>query len=387
MPSILTIDAETFYSREFSLTKLTTEAYVRSPLFETIGVSFKINDGPTTWFKGPDVAEAMTSLDWSDKLVLAQHCAFDAAILAWHYNVKPLAWLDTLGMSRALFPHEKSHSLAAQAKRMGIGTKGDEVLNALGKRYADFSPEELQRYGDYCMNDTELTYALFQRYMAMGFPKQELKLIDMTIRMFVEPVLELDAPLLRKHLTEVRCRKQELLEAVRDNMLQTADPDAVHAVFTDGLEGIKKLLMSNPKFAAELEQTRWGLLSLKASLWLLQRSWTAGRNARGDRQGAAELGKWLLHLLAEEAKALQLPRYLQQPEDLAEQSPRMERLLVWLHLARGVLELAEVDRLYGELAKLHELARQPLDEEAREFRVQQTQRVWTLKGWKQLLRH
>lgn len=254
MPSILTIDFESFYSREFSLTKLTTEAYVRSPLFETIGVSFKINDGPTTWFKGPDVAEAMTPLDWSDKLVLAQNCAFDAAILAWRYNVKPLAWLDTLGMSRALFPHEKSHSLAAQAKRMGIGTKGDEVLNALGKRYVDFSPEELQRYGDYCMNDTELTYALFQRYMAMGFPKQELKLIDMTIRMFVEPVLELDAPLLRKHLTEVRCRKQELLEAVRDNMLQNADPDAVHAVFTEGLEGIKKLLMSNPKFAAELER-------------------------------------------------------------------------------------------------------------------------------------
>ncbi|WP_313225693.1 CYTH domain-containing protein [Stutzerimonas chloritidismutans] len=138
------------------------------------------------------------------------------------------------------------------------------------------------------------------------------------------------------------------------------------------------------QFAEELGQTRWGLLSLKASLWLLQRSWTEGRNARGDRQGAAELGKWLLHLLAEEAKSLQLPRYQQQPEDLAEQSPRMERLLVWLHLARSVLELPEVDRLYGELAKLHELARQPIDEQALEMRVEQAHLVWTLKAWKQL---
>ena len=84
------------------------------------------------------------------------------------------------------------------------------------------------------------------------------------------------------------------------------------------------------------------------------------------------------------AKALQLPRYQQQPEDLAEQSPRMERMLVWLHLARGVLELPETDRLYGELAKLHEMARQPLDEAAREQRVEQAHRVWTLKARKLL---
>ena len=140
------------------------------------------------------------------------------------------------------------------------------------------------------------------------------------------------------------------------------------------------------QFGAELAETRWGLFSLKASLWLLQRDWTAERNARGARQGSAELGKWLLHLLAEEARAMQLPRYQQQPEDLAEQAPRMERLLVWLHLARSVLELPEVDRLYGELAKLHELARQSLDDEARQVRVEQAHRVWTLKAWKQLER-
>ena len=139
------------------------------------------------------------------------------------------------------------------------------------------------------------------------------------------------------------------------------------------------------EFAAELGRTRWGLFSLKASQWLLQRGWTVGRNARGDRQGAAELGKWLMHLLAEEAKALQLPRYQRQPEDLVEQSPRMERLLVWLHLARGVLlELPETDRLYGELAKLHELARQPLTDEARQLRAEQAHIVWTLKAWKLL---
>ena len=81
---------------------------------------------------------------------------------------------------------------------------------------------------------------------------------------------------------------------------------------------------------------------------------------------------------------MQLLRYQQQPEDLAEQRPRMERLLVWLHLARATLELPEADRLFGELAKLYELAGQPLDDELLEARVEQARVVWTLKSWKLL---
>ena len=138
------------------------------------------------------------------------------------------------------------------------------------------------------------------------------------------------------------------------------------------------------QFVDELNQPRWGLFSLRTSLWLLQRGWTAGRNNRGERQGGAELGKWLPRLLAEEAVALQLSRYQQQPEDLAEQRPRMERLLVWLHLARATLELPETDRLYGELSKLYELAQQPLDEEGLQARATQAHTVWTLKPWKML---
>ena len=135
-----------------------------------------------------------------------------------------------------------------------------------------------------------------------------------------------------------------------------------------------------------MAQPRWGLFSLSASLWLLQRAWTAERNNRGNRQGAAELGSWLPRLLAEEAQALQLPRYQQQPEDLAEQRPRMERLLVWLHLARATLELPETDRLYGELAKLYALSSQPLGDEVLDARVDQAHRVWTLKPWKLLMK-
>lgn len=252
MPQIVTIDWETFYSRDFSLTKFTTEEYVRSPQFETIGVSIKIDDGETVWYPKPQVEATLAAIDWSDKMVVCQNTAFDGAIMSWRYGINPMAWFDIMGMSRALYPHEKSHSLAAQANRAEIGQKGDEVLNALGKHYSDFTPEELAKYGEYCNNDVELTYTLFKLYMAQGFPKQELKLLDLTLRMYIEPVLELDLPLLKNHLEEVRERKLTLLETVRDQMLKDANPDFVHTIFSEGTEGIKKLLMSNEKFAETL---------------------------------------------------------------------------------------------------------------------------------------
>jgi inorganic triphosphatase YgiF len=140
------------------------------------------------------------------------------------------------------------------------------------------------------------------------------------------------------------------------------------------------------QFAAELQDTRWGQFSLNSSRWLLAKGWTAERNNRGNRQGAAPLGNWLPTLLAEEGHDLQLNRYQKQPEDLAEQLPRIERLLVWLRLARGVLEVPEVDRLYGELSKLREQASRAIDPESLATRQAQSHTLASLKAWRMLVK-
>jgi DNA polymerase len=253
---LVTIDFETFYSADYGFSKLTTEEYVRGPQWEVIGFSYKINDGITTWVPKPQVDSVLASIDWSDAMVICQNTAFDGAIMAWHYGINPMVWTDIMGISRALYPHERSHSLKAQAERMGVGIKGNEVDNAKGMHYKDFTPYELAKYGAYCNNDVELTYDIFMKYMALGFPKQELKLLDLTLRLFIEPVLELDAAKLAKHLEAVKENKLTLLETVRDNMLKDADPEYVHAIYTEGMAGIKTLLMSNDKFAKALESLK-----------------------------------------------------------------------------------------------------------------------------------
>ena len=231
---IITIDFETFYSREFSLSKMTTEEYIRSPDFEVIGVAVKVDDEKTVWFSGTkaDTAKFLRGYDWDNSIGLAHNAVFDFAILNWHFDLRPKKIADTLSMARAVHGTEVGGSLAALTKHYELGEKGTEVLDAMGKRRIDFDSAELHRYGLYCINDVNLTYRLFE-CLAGGFPTSELNLIDLTIRMFTEPVLELDVTRLKNHLTIVQDRKEELLNEI--------DAD-------------KDMLMSNPKFAEILKR-------------------------------------------------------------------------------------------------------------------------------------
>ena len=227
--NILTIDFETFYSRDYSLTRLTTEEYVRSDRFQIIGVAVKENDDEAVWFSGSDkeVADFLSGYDWRNSFALAHNAMFDGAILAWWFAIKPMAWLDTLGMARATDGLEAGNSLSKLVERYSLGRKGTEVIDALGQRRENFSVNELTAYGAYCINDVELTYKLFH-VLVDRFSKSELQLISLTIKMFSEPVLRLNSPLLEQHLMQVKARKERLLEACISD---------------------KDTLMSNPKFA------------------------------------------------------------------------------------------------------------------------------------------
>ena len=219
--NLLTIDFETYYDRSFSLSKITTEEYIRSSEFETIGVAVKVNDGETKWFSGTekDTAKFLRGFDWGDSIALAHNAAFDMAILNWRYDIRPKKIADTLSMARAIHGTEVGGSLSALVQHYQLGEKGTEVINALGKRRIDFSDEDLSRYASYCINDVDLTYRLFG-CLAPGFPISELNLIDLTIRMFSEPVLRLNQELLVAHLTDVREQKEVILgEFDRDDLM------------------------------------------------------------------------------------------------------------------------------------------------------------------------
>lgn len=241
--NLITLDFETFYEQGFSLSNLTTEEYIRDERFQVIGVGVKIDDQETQWITGThnSIKIKLMEINWNEAILLCHNTQFDGAILSFIFNIVPAIYLDTLGMARAKHGVDVGGSLAALVERYQLGKKGTEVVDAKGKRLEDFDVDDLKQYGEYCKNDVELTYKLYN-VLAQDFPANELKLIDITLRMYTQPTLRLDDALLLDRLDEVKKEKEELLSALMVKLN------------CDTSECVRKKLASNKQFAELLQE-------------------------------------------------------------------------------------------------------------------------------------
>ena len=261
---IFCLDFETYYSQTFSLTKLTTEEYVRSPEFETIGVAVCEQGAGPQWFSGTkaDTKKFLDSFELDKHLVIAHNAMFDMAILNWQFDIRPKGIADTLSMARAIHGTEVGVSLKALAEYYELGVKGTEVLQAQGKRRIDFNAQDLAQYGEYCKNDVVLTMGLFEKLSA-GFPPSELRLIDLTIRMFSEPSLWLDGNLLHDHLGVVRQRKESLLASIeKEKELLMSNDKFAELLIAQGIEPPRKISATTGKEAWAFAKTDEGFKEL-----------------------------------------------------------------------------------------------------------------------------
>lgn len=210
--NILTIDFETYYDKEFSLSKMQTDAYVLDKRFEVIGVCVADGDKAPQWFSGTEqeTHDWLQQFDWANSAVRAHNTLFDGFILTQRFGIRPKLWMDTLAQARMLHPYLSSHSLSSMAMFFKLNEKGDEVLNALGKRRLQFSGQELAAYAAYCINDTLLCKAMGE-IMDEFTPALHMRLIDMTVRMFTEPVLVGDSGKITELYNAEMARKNELL--------------------------------------------------------------------------------------------------------------------------------------------------------------------------------
>lgn len=233
---LITLDFETYYSKTYSLRKMTTEAYVRHEEFEIICVSVKKNKGATRCYWGDhyDIAKALAPYNLSKCAVLCHNTAFDGFILNEIFGIIPKFLFDTLSMARPMFNITVGGSLKALAEHFNLGVKGAEVVDAIGLHRDDFADIQKSAYMSYCDNDVDLTFDLF-RELKKFFSQSELLVIDTTLRMFTEPHIVLDSSALGDHLRIIKANKAKLLEPL-------------------GGEKARPLLMSNDKFAGLLEK-------------------------------------------------------------------------------------------------------------------------------------
>ena len=208
---VMVLDFETYWdSKTYTLSKMTTEEYVRDPRFKAHGMAYKwLGEERSIWIPAHALQRFVSSVDWSTTATIAHNSMFDNAILAWHYGAVPAFIFDTLSMARATRGLEAGNSLAKLAEEFALPPKGKAVHSTDGLQYLT-SPVE-HELAEYCKHDVFLCEQIFEN-LSKGFPKSELRLIDMTQRMFVNPVAELDTELLETHLDEDNVKREALLD-------------------------------------------------------------------------------------------------------------------------------------------------------------------------------
>jgi DNA polymerase len=206
------LDFETYYDSTLSLSKITTVQYVHHPDFKIWGVGVKLNNEPTEWFGEDEYLDALQNIPWEESSVICHNTLFDAYILTQYLGLYPAYYYDTAAMARGLYPNQ-SASLKATAERVfpndNTMRKGDELVNAKGIR--DLPPDIEEQIAGYCIQDVDLTYAIFQKFI-QSYPQDELNVIDLTCRMYVEPKLTLNRELLITHKETIKTNTEQLIE-------------------------------------------------------------------------------------------------------------------------------------------------------------------------------
>jgi len=225
---IITIDFETRWSKkDYTLSKLTTEEYIRDKKFIAFGACVHVygSGDDIRWISGRDLPEFFSGVDWGRTAVLAHNAQFDVSIMEWRYDAHPAFIFDTLSMGRALRGVEVGNSLAKLANDFGLPAKGTAVHSTDGLSKLDATIE--RELAEYCAHDVYLCEEIFKRFVE-GYPKSELRLIDMTLKMYTRPRLELDPQMLQIAIEKEKTEREQLLQR-----LNITDAD----------------LSSNPKFA------------------------------------------------------------------------------------------------------------------------------------------
>ena len=244
----ITIDFETYYDKEWTLTKITTEKYIRGDKFECIGLSVKIGNMTTHFHRKENWKGFIQSImeKYPNSPFVCHNASFDMGILGLRYGIHPRFTVDTSVMAKlcGLDRVAGGTSLAKITdflcdKGVITAVKGTEVHNMLGVHADDMTEQQWKAYGEYCKLDTDLCYQLYM-YMLDKVPLSELVMSHITTEMWTKPVVQLNVPLLESYADRLATEREQMLKGIAGKLGVSTDEMLKH-------------LRSAPKFKTILE--------------------------------------------------------------------------------------------------------------------------------------
>lgn len=236
----LFIDFETYYDNEYSLSKMTTAAYVMDTRFLSRGASVAINDGEAKWLPDDKLRLFLETVDWENTRVTAHNTLFDGFILVHRYGYTPAEWCDTVSLLSYWFDWDNM-SLKNAARRLGLQDKGDALEATKGKR--DLSDDEQAALDEYAIGDLVICRDIFNQLHGITMP-EELAAIDMTIDMMMYSQWEADPDKLNSYADRLAAEKEERLTKNFATVCDALPPEQLEQTQAQGL----RMFASAPAF-------------------------------------------------------------------------------------------------------------------------------------------
>lgn len=212
-------DFETYYDRKtLTIKKITPPEYICDPRF-AVNICCILEGNltqETFTFENDDVADYLRSLPrpWA---FVSYNALFDACILSYRYRIFPDVLIDGLGIVRATILHRVPTGradLGTISEFMGLDAKGD-VIKYVSGMYLDSIKRAgyFDKYVQYCKRDVGNLRLITQR-LAPKFPRSEVKIMDMILKMATMPQFWGSTERLASHLVAVIQEKEQLLARV-----------------------------------------------------------------------------------------------------------------------------------------------------------------------------
>ncbi len=247
------IDFETYFGKEYSLSKMNTWAYVTDERYQTIGCGFKFSIhglGQFVWGdelnKYFETFQKMHGQHLENITIVMQNAPFDALILQEKYNISPKYIIDLKHLD-AHFDSRRSHSLKDMAKRHKFQAKGD-TMSFLGLHLKDMTEEQRAAMESYCNLDCELEYKLFEILLPyLTNQEQELVIARHTLDLYLKPKLKFDFQLADSIAVDMQVYIDEACEKVG----LTKDEISGNLSFVKALQGVLPIGENIPVKAAK----------------------------------------------------------------------------------------------------------------------------------------
>lgn len=242
---VVVLDLETYFADDFTLSKMTTEEYIRDPRFIAHGAAIKWSANTAAqWYDEPRLRFVLKEHDWSDTFLISHHAQFDHLILSHHYDVHPKMSGCTLSMARLLLGNHLSVSLDAVRKHFGIPLKTTPYGLFKGKHWHEMTPEVQRLVGEGACDEVESIRKIFG-LLHQDFPAEEYEIVDSIIKMFSEPTLIGDIDMLAKIWTDEDKKKKANLAALNVSAADLSSADRFAQLLRD--EGIEPEMKDGKK--------------------------------------------------------------------------------------------------------------------------------------------